>query len=155
MFIESKWYPDGSSTETDKGYEWTPGIKCGTYIWKEWVCKSQKVPVWKPPNPDYIPTDPYDIDWCQAVGCWIMDYFPIELYVKRTEVRTATSGGPFLVDPYEPTIPPFIPIPEPGVSFTTLAIYVNGNSAPVISRVINREETIPGINAPLIIGPVT
>lgn len=156
MFIESAWYPeDGGSTEEDKGYEWTPGINCGTYLWKEWAYKSQSISTWHPANPYYVPTDPYDIDWCEAVGCWGVSYFPVELYVKSTENRTATSGGPFLPDPYEPTIIPPIPIPEPAVTFTTLNIYINGVAAPVLSHIIERENTIPGIDAPLIIGPVT
>jgi hypothetical protein len=88
---------------------------------------------------------------------WIVRHNPAGgfMVVRGTEtIRFVAGGQPSLPDPYDPT-EPVVPIPLPAVTFTKLTVYVNGNSASVISSVIEREETIPGINAPLIIGPVT
>ena len=126
MFIVNEYYPEtNSTTGADGGYDWTPRIQGGWYIFKDWGVR--------------------------GIVSGGFEYFLKS--VSPAPVWSFT-GGPFIEDPYEPTAPIPEPVPLPSVTFTQLTVYVNGVSAAVVDYNLDLADTIPGITAPLIIGPI-
>lgn len=126
MFIVSEYYPlTNATTGLDAGYDWTPGIQGGWYVFKKW-----------------------------GVQFAVSGGFVYYLKSESPDTIWASTGGPFLPDPYEPTVPITAPVPLPSVTFTQLTVYVNGVSAAVVDYNLDFADTIPGITAPLIIGPI-